>query len=70
MIFYATFLYSDWFMMVHMAIFAFTNGFGSTMNMIFGPMLVHDEHKEKAGMIMAFHLVGGICFGSFVAMGL
>lgn len=51
-----------------MALFALTNGYNSTLNMIYGPMGVKDEHKEKAGMIMAFHLVGGIFIGSLVAM--
>lgn len=68
LIFYHTFLYADFFMIINMILFAFTNGYGSTLNMIYGPMLVQDEHKEKGGMIMAFHLVGGICFGSFVAI--
>jgi len=57
-------------MMINIILFAFTNGYGSTLNMIYGPMCVWDEHKEKAGMIMGFHLVGGICFGSFVAIAL
>lgn len=51
-----------------MGLFAFTNGYNSTLNMIYGPMSVRDEHKEKAGMIMAFNLVGGIFIGSLVAM--
>jgi len=51
-----------------MGLFAFTNGYNSTLNMIYGPMGVRDEHKEKAGMIMAFNLVGGIFIGGLVAM--
>jgi len=62
------FFYWDWFIILNMGLFAFSNGYNSTLNMIFGPMNVKDEHKEKAGMIMAFHLVGGIFAGSLVAL--
>ena len=56
-------------MIINMIVFAFTNGYGSTLTMMYAPSLVKDEHKEKAGMMMAFHLVGGIALGSFVAIG-
>lgn len=69
LIFYHVILYHDFLMILNMIGFAFTNGYGSTLTMMFAPSLVKDEHKEKAGMIMAFHLVGGIMMGAFVAIG-
>lgn len=61
---------SDWFRIVNMALFAFTNGYNSTLLMIYGPTGVQNEHKERAGIIMSFHLVGGIFAGSLVAIGM
>lgn len=61
---------ADWFRALNMAAFAITNGYNSTLLMTFGPMLVKDEHKERAGIIMAYNLVGGIFIGSLVAFGI
>ena len=58
---------SDWFRIVNMALFAFTNGYNSTLAMIFGPSLVGNADKEVAGIIMSFHLIGGIFAGSLIA---
>jgi len=58
----------DWFKLLNMALFSITNGYNSTVLMGFGPSLVKDEHKERAGIIMSFHLTGGIFAGSFVAI--
>lgn len=58
---------SDWFKIVNMMVFALTNGYNSTLLMIYGPSIVRDEHKERAGMTMSFHLVGGIFAGSLIA---
>lgn len=58
---------SDWFRLFNMAIFALTNGYNSTLCMIYGPSLVEDKNKERAGLLMSFHLVGGIFAGALVA---
>jgi len=58
---------SDWFRFVNMFLFAFTNGYNSTLCMIFGPMIVKNSLKERAGLIMSFHLVGGIFVGALIA---
>ena len=58
---------SDWFKFVNMALFALTNGYNSTLCMIYGPSMAEDKNKERAGLIMNFHLVGGIFMGSLIA---
>ena len=58
---------SDWFRITNMALFALTNGYNSTLCMIYGPSLANNLNKEKAGIIMSFNLVGGIFFGSLIA---
>ena len=60
----------DWFSILNMALFAITNGYNSTLLMIYGPMMAKEEHREKAGIIMGFNLVGGIFFGALVALGM
>lgn len=52
-----------------MAIFAFSNGFVSTLGMMLGPERVMcKEEKETAGHIMSFALVSGILLGSLLAL--
>lgn len=58
---------SDWFRILNMALFAITNGYNSTLCMIYGPTLADEANKERAGLIMNFHLVGGIFAGSLIA---
>ena len=58
---------SDWFRLINMALFAFTNGHASTLCMCFGPERVDDEDKELAGFVMGFSLCGGIFFGALLA---
>lgn len=58
---------SDWFRIVNMAIFAITNGYNSTLLMMFGPSMVESHELERTGIIMGTHLVGGIFFGSIIA---
>ena len=60
----------DWFSILNMALFAITNGYNSTLLMIYGPMMAREKHREKAGIIMGFHLAGGIFFGALVALGM
>ena len=58
---------SDWFRILNMALFAFSNGYNSTLLMIYGPQFADENSKERAGILMSFHLVGGIFFGSLIA---
>lgn len=58
---------SDWFRILNMALFALTNGYNSTLLMIYGPTLARDVDKERAGLFMSFHLVGGIFIGALIA---
>lgn len=58
---------ADWFKILNMATFALTNGYNSTLAMIYGPSFASDADKEKAGILMSFHLVGGIFAGSLIA---
>ncbi|CAI2361264.1 unnamed protein product [Moneuplotes crassus] len=58
---------SDWFRIFNMAAFAISNGYNSTLLMIYGPSFTDNNNKERAGMIMSFHLVGGIFVGSLIS---
>ncbi len=60
------FFVADWWIMVNMVIFAFTNGYCSTLAMIYGP---NDfaQQPDVAGKIMAFYLTFGIFMGTVVA---
>lgn len=50
-----------------MTLFALTNGYNSNTAMILGPMQVKPALREKAGLLMNIHLVGGIFGGSIIA---
>ena len=58
---------ADWFRILNMALFALTNGYNSTLAMIYGPGFTDDKSKETGGLIMSFHLVGGIFVGALIA---
>ena len=58
---------ADWFKIVNMILFSFTNGYWGTSLMVYGPNCVHHAGKEKAGMIMSIHLIGGVFLGSLLA---
>ena len=58
---------SDWFRILNIALFSFTNGYSSVLLMTYGPQLVDNNSKERAIILMSFHLVGGIFFGSLIA---
>lgn len=51
---------SDWFKIVHIWLFAATNGYNVALIMPIGPALVNGVDKERAGLIMNFHLIGGV----------
>ena len=61
-----SFFVSDWWIMVNMAVFAFTNGYFSTLAMIYGPNDFQHQ-PEVAGKIMAFYLTFGIFMGTVIA---
>eukprot|EP00118_Oscarella_pearsei_P004230 m.17713 g.17713 ORF g.17713 m.17713 type:complete len:439 (+) comp27542_c0_seq1:111-1427(+) len=60
----STVLMSDAFPVVFMALMALSNGYLSTLAMMYGPGLVPDKDKETAGTMMAFFLGGGLVSGS------
>jgi hypothetical protein len=51
---------SDWFRILNISIFGFTQGYATALVMMLGPEQVKNTEKEKAGIIMNFHLMGGI----------
>jgi equilibrative nucleoside transporter 1/2/3 len=61
-------LTSDWYPLVTMVAFAFTNGYFGTLAMIYGPTRVDDFEKEVAGALMSFFLQGGIFVGVHFAL--
>lgn len=58
---------ADWFRLVNISLFALTQGYNTSLLMIYGPQSVQDHQKEKAGMIMNFHLMGGLCTSSMLS---
>ena len=50
-----------------MILFAYTNGSGSTLSMVFGGQGFPPEDQDTVGKMMALYLTGGIFFGSFLA---
>lgn len=50
---------------VIMVLFAFTNGYLSTLCMMYGPMNAQEEDEETAGALMSFFLALGLTAGSF-----
>lgn len=58
---------ADWFKILHIWIFAATNGYNMAAVMLLGPQRVQKVDKERAGLIMNFHLIVGVCVGAFFA---
>ncbi|CAI2362582.1 unnamed protein product [Moneuplotes crassus] len=58
---------SDWFRILNMALFAVTNGYNSTLCMMYGPSQTDKNSKERAGIIMSFHLLGGVFVGALIS---
>ena len=54
---------ADYFKLLHCILFGFLNGYHCNRLMVFGPAMVPDELKETAGIVMNWHLVGGIFGG-------
>jgi equilibrative nucleoside transporter 1/2/3 len=59
---------SDWFILLNMICFAFTNGYCSTLCAVKAPMQVSDEHKGQVGSFVGTCLTGGIFLGSLIAL--
>lgn len=58
---------SDWFRILNIWLFAATNGYNVGIVMLLGPKQVEARDKERAGMLMNFHLVGGVVVGAIFA---
>ena len=58
---------SDWFRILNVSIFGFTQGYNTALIMMFGPENVKRTEKERAGILMNFHLMGGICLATLGA---
>ena len=58
---------SDWFRVTNQILFAFTNGYVSTMCMVLAPQTVQDsEAQNSAGLFGSIFLCLGITFGSII----
>lgn len=59
-----------WIQILLMGLFAFSNGYVSTLSMMLGPSQkgVAKEEQETVGVMMSLSLVFGILLGSFVAL--
>ena len=61
---------ADWFKMVNMILFSFTNGYASTLCAVKAPSLAHSDMKESVGMFISIFLTLGILLGSVIAIGI
>jgi len=57
--------YNDAIPCIITACFALSNGYVSTISMVYGPTFVEDFEKETAGIIMSVALNAGIITGSW-----
>lgn len=60
---------ADWFKIINMIVFAFSNGYVSTLCAVRAPNAAHDDLKESVGMFVSIFLTSGIFFGSILAIG-
>ena len=58
----------DWFKLLNMACFAFTNGFVSTLCAIKSPSRAPEDSKEVVGTFVGVFITLGIVTGSLVAL--
>mmetsp|Transcript_25862 Transcript_25862/g.65467 ORF Transcript_25862/g.65467 Transcript_25862/m.65467 type:complete len:528 (-) Transcript_25862:2705-4288(-) len=61
---------NDAFPLVFMVFFAFSNGYFSSLCMMYGPDKVKDAHKDLAGAVMVLCLTIGLSAGSMFSFGL
>jgi predicted MFS family arabinose efflux permease len=60
---------ADWFKIINMALFSFSNGYLSTMLAIRAPSRAHDDSKEQVGLFVGISITIGILIGSIIAIG-
>lgn len=61
---------ADWFKIINMILFAFTNGWCSTQCAIKAPSRAPDDSKEQVGGLISIFLTLGILIGSIMAIGM
>jgi hypothetical protein len=61
---------ADWFKILNMLLFAFTNGFASTQCAVKSPSKVHEDSKEQVGTLVGIFISVGILTGSLIALGM
>lgn len=61
---------ADWFKLINMILFAFTNGYCSTQCAIKAPSRASDDSKESVGTLIGLFLTLGIFLGSIGAIGM
>ena len=61
---------ADWFKITNMILFAFTNGYCSTLCAIKSPSRAPEDSKEVVGTFVGVFITTGIVLGSLVALGL
>ena len=77
--FYATFILvatqndmpvfcTDWFLIINVALFAFTNGYCTSCIMVLTPEQVGSTEKETAGFLISFPLMLGFFSGGLLAL--
>jgi hypothetical protein len=59
---------SDWFKLLNVAVFAFSNGMLNTNSSIMSPQQVSDERKSAVGSLIGLTIVTGILTGSIIAI--
>lgn len=60
---------ADWFKIINLALFSFSNGYLSTMLAIKAPSRAHDDSKEQVGLFVGIFITFGILLGSIIAIG-
>lgn len=59
--------YSDWFIITNMTIFAFSNGYASTLCAVKAPQAVEEEKRGQVGAFIGTCITFGIFVGSIIA---
>jgi hypothetical protein len=62
-------IHGDWFKILNMALFAFTNGYCSTLCAIKSPSRAPEDSKEVVGSFVGVFCIVGIILGSIIAIG-
>ncbi len=59
---------TDWFLVINVALFAFTNGYCTSCIMVLTPEQVGSSDKETAGYLISFPLMLGFFSGGLLAL--